>query len=370
MPPPRPGTPAPRPALSPTSYPAIWDEILHHADESTYPALRATCTDLHARISSKLYTHVAVRIVKSGTGATVEPQHPCTRRRVPGLDFNGGAAARALTLARLKAHCVVLDEVAHGQYMYPVLDGLRRLDIDALFELGRALGGVTTHRYYGNTYMPSVFDLPSAARLVAFIEPKANMSVYVPLPVAESEFANLFQAFPGPAARVVVLNFPLNGVAVRADHLSRVDHLSSVFVIVRAGTAPPKAHPPQNTFGVLSSLLLSVAALLPRVNFAFLGLEDVSDKWVSNDPLPVRWDERRHALRSMIGFAVRRFQVIEADEDFDDWSNRMVAGDDLANGQMRALLGAITVDTVASLRDRGGDELYRRFTVPPEQSTG
>lgn len=365
--PPRPNTPSTMPALSPTSYPAIWDDIIHHADASTYPALRATCADLHQRINPKLYRHVAVRLAKASDRLDIHLYDPYTHRRVPGLDFNGGDAARALTLARLKAHCVVLDEVMHGEY--PILDGLRSPDIAAFLDLERALAGVTTHRHYGNTYPSSVFALPSAARLVAFVEPKVNTTFYVPLPVADSEFASIFQAFPGPAARVVVLNFPLNGIAVRAHYLSRVDNLSSVFVIVRPDGSPPEAHPPQNTFGVLSGLLLSVEDLLPQVNFAFLGLEDVPDAWVSNDPLPAEWDERRHAIRSMIAFTVRRFQAIYAEEDFDDWSNRMVAGDEEANDQMRALLGAITVDTVASLRVRGGDELYRRFTVPPERSS-
>ncbi|KAL1405629.1 hypothetical protein Q8F55_009268 [Vanrija albida] len=76
-------------SLSPSFFPDLWETIVRHTDESAYPALRATCSDLHHLITEKLCVHVAVHIFKS----SIALRHPRTDKRIPGLDWDAAFIA-------------------------------------------------------------------------------------------------------------------------------------------------------------------------------------------------------------------------------------------------------------------------------------
>ncbi|WOO85394.1 uncharacterized protein LOC62_07G008893 [Vanrija pseudolonga] len=361
--PPAPGSAAARPtpsppALAPTSYPHIWDQILFYADQATFSALRATCSTLYGEVAARLYNHVEVHLTKQTDRLHIDLCAPYTHRRLPGLDF---ATNPVLCLDRLYLFCTSLDEVVHG---VPVLHDVCDAALDTFGALERALENVTVHRVNAEYYW-SLFSLPQVRKVVAFLHPKPDP--YAGYESEEDDFPDplampLFLATPGPSVRGVIINVTIGATGFRADSLQHMANLERIGIIVHKGDAPPPA--PLRWCAGLSGLFTSLAPLFPRVKVVISGLEALPDKWLSTNVVPTGASERRHHLCKEIALWIRCCQVLSAGKG-TEWAASLEKGDGDEVIGIGPIMESISVKSLEQMRESIGDGAFDMFMIPP-----
>lgn len=371
-----------RPALTPSWFPHIWDHILELVDDSVLLALRLTSRDVLRRINKHLYAHVVVHQDRYEGDMRIWLSGPGTRRRVPGLNWNGSQAARSLCLVRLEEHCTTLDEVFHAFQHMCNCEGCRMPPTDerALVQLEDALHWVTTHRRHGSLYK-SMFSLPNARRLMAFAGSSRRsfnrITSRLQIFMSALEATNHLQSVPCTGARSVVISLHA-GEQVDAEYLQRMENLTSVMIILRAETGPNSGHIPEHLLGILGTLLATTAQLLPRVPFTFVGLEAVREEFVSADCQVMRQElTGQDALRRRIAAFVHWVHATDSHdpnewqlvEDFAEWKERTIDHGREDSTEFTTLLNAITLRTLESQREIMGERLFKQVTVPPVQSS-
>lgn len=347
------------PSLTPTSFPLIWDQILRYVDSSTFPSLRATCTDLYYDINSILYNHVEVHLTKQGDRLIIDLCAPYTHRRIPGLNF---ATDPESCLETLHECCMQLDEVVHG---VPVLKGVRDADLSTFRALERALENVTEHRSNAEHFF-SMFSLPQVRKVVAFLHPKPDP--YAGYDSEEDDAfpdpsaVHLFLTTPGPSVRYVIINLTVGATGFRADNLKDMANLEQMVIIVRKGDAPPPA--PLRMCAGLSGLMYSIAPLFPRLSIIVFGLEALPDNWVSFKPVPADAAERRHHLRTEIALWIRCCHVLRAGQAAE-WEASLAngAGDDVIG--LSAIMDSVAVESLDTMREKIGEGQFGWYTSPP-----
>ncbi|WOO85395.1 uncharacterized protein LOC62_07G008894 [Vanrija pseudolonga] len=352
-------SPFPPLALTPTSFPMVWDEILLHADESTFPSLRATSKDLHKRINKKLYEHVGVHLTKSGDRLHIDLLAPYTNHRVPGLDWVG---ARALCVSRLKSCCLTIDKVVNPATM--TLSGVHEADIEAFRSLEVALHDVMSHRRAGRNYA-SLFDLARLDTVVAFLENPTSTGS------AQGELRNrrLFCDLPARFLRIVAVNIELGDTRFRFYDLAHMPKLESVVVNLRKNES--QLQTTTDVWRALSSLFLALSTLMPRVKLIISGLELFPDKHEDSDqaPAPIIWEAREPRLNLMTAVLIGSSKsMAEAGGGISPWSKAVMERRDREMAELEALRKAIVLGEVEHLREVLGEELFRFFTKPPGSS--
>lgn len=353
-----PATAFPPLSLTPTSFPMVWDEILLHADESTFPSLRATSKDLHKRISKTLYKHVSVHLTKSGDRLHIDLRAPYTGQRVPGLDWDG---ARALCLERLEAHCMTIDEVVGTPET--TLDGVCDVDVKAFRSLELALAYVLTHRCARNTYR-SMFALPRLLMVVGFLGREPPTTVPGD---GQNPTSHVFRDFRAASVSIVVLNIRLSESAFLLQDLVHLPKLSRLIVILPKDDVGLRT--PSGVWNALGNIFLGISILLPRVRLHIAGLESFPDIDEQGDAGPTTpWEERVYNLSVRVALHVGAFKSTVAGNEAKAWLTAVTEGRQREGAELQDIHDVITIQQLERLRLYIGDDLYVPFTLLPAVS--
>ncbi|WOO76416.1 uncharacterized protein LOC62_01G000037 [Vanrija pseudolonga] len=287
-------------------------------------SLRGVNRRLHAVASARLYAHVAIvatRVPVYGPPAprplpsspryneyTREPRQglrldvvSASGRRIPGLEWNGGIAARQRCVERLAAHCTVLDG-ANQTYMTIAASAPPAEQDDRR----AAFAGVTTYR--NHSLHPLGVNTPSEgiATCVAFANVPnstaelgrevyrglARQEGYGYLLVAGPVCNVLGGALP-PSVRTAVVNIAVkaNDVTPYAVHLDECAGLREIVFILRkaagrhsVGVGRDAGHGfERSRLGVAQCLVLALAKARQLRRVTFVGLEAFGTGWLSDE---------------------------------------------------------------------------------------
>lgn len=340
-----------RPQLPPELIDAILALAVHSASFDELVSLRCTSRRLHTLTSARLYRHVAVVASAAAvqgpqlpTPPVIMTTHPSGQgicgpahyntppavglrldvlspsgRRIPGLDFAGLAAARAVCLTRLMAHCTTVDVVQHA--------AARKEDEFALLaELADALAHVTTYRRnaighdHGITPPDGVTTWVRASTLPNnWAWPEYEVDEYIRttracdylLDMSNCSYDMLCYEKLSPSVHTAVCIVDMrHHVSVpTAARLGECAGLQEVVFIVRDQTASAdrtrSADDPMEPYaglGVLHYLVLAVARAHQVHKATFVGAEMLDDSWFGDElglP-PVEGGARGLALRELI----------------------------------------------------------------------
>ncbi|KAL1409573.1 hypothetical protein Q8F55_003563 [Vanrija albida] len=402
--------PRPRagPSLDPAQYPHIWDLVLDHLaaatsytpreeENATYQALLDTCTALREALRARLYAHVAVH----ARGGILLPffeicdEYEDGEVQIPGLDWLGGADARALCVRRLARYCRVVDDVFSDEDGDP--DGEQRA------AMARAVAHATTVRVLKadgdafdwasvttvlgfSTFDEGTIDLYNYEEISGLGEEHRAFSDgsswynsttgYTGPPVDRGEHAvwALWPVRVPLSTRVIVYCVDMrtmewdhgNSSFAVGTELARLPHLTDLvfaFDMFEYIDHRPNNHKP---LGVLHSLVKSVAGAVPRARLTFVALDVFPRGWYCDASIPdaggAAWEEymRRYIARFLLWCNAAPGRP---GETYFRWARR--TADDVDTEEALApYLAAVAVQSKNSEKKTllGSHELYRLAT--------
>ncbi|KAL1413802.1 hypothetical protein Q8F55_001586 [Vanrija albida] len=334
-------------------------------------SLRSVSKAANALASAQLYAHVAVvasqapvfgpqpklvppantgrrvyyAVVPGTYGLRLEVLAP-SGRRIPGLDWNGGAVARQLCVERLSKHCTAVDEVKLTSWDLANSPSERA-------ELFKAIGNATTYRRHSDGPSLSIKPTAKMTTFVGFVD-IPNEYVWDGNGIAEGmehrskhRYLNEIRAScdvlcfePLPATiRTAVFNINMreDDTVPTAGWLFACKGLTEVVFVIRE-TVPVDLDDPlavlirggryQHWLGLLHYLVIAVAKAHHVRKVTFVGLEKLDNEWFGEDideiPTPVAQGARFELIESAI--------VDEIKDDYERQRNPSVTDDDDEDG--------------------------------------
>lgn len=246
-------------------------------------------------------------------------------RRVPGLDWNGGAAARQCCVERLAGHCITLDEVKLTSWD-PANSPAER---EALLQ---AIQGVTTYRRHSDGPSLSIKPGPGVSTFVGFVD-IPNEYVWEGNDIVEGmgyyeKYRYLFDisascdvlCFEKLPSHITTAVFNINmkkcDTVPTAGWLSACEGLEEVVFVVNDGLQADgdlelQCRDDEVGLGLLHFLVVAVAKAHRLRKVTFVGLDRLDNYWFGADlklpwEAPSHWAARRDLLHAAIVDGVKR----------------------------------------------------------------